>query len=434
MSGKKVYEGEKIKFERLERIGKGGNGAVYKVKIVEGDISYPVVAKFFDYSKEYKVKRYERFKREIEVISELQGEITGIINILDKKCPKYVPDDGDTAWYLMPEARNYKLKIQKSLLRKIDDMLIIALTISELHKRNLAHRDIKPENILLLNNHIILADFGLVWANSQKRITDEGERIGPYKILPPELENIDFDVEIDYRVSDVYLFAKVLWMNIKQDDFGFRGQYNRKDKGIYINSKEYDVDTLEPIHCLLEGATYNEIVERITIDKCIDYLKLQKLIINGELSKNEIDRLRFKEIHKEVINDNVPNKYIYEDSIVIYRLINSVIGISNVFVQVIEKNSKKQIQVSSIKLLSDNLLELSYFNNGKKVKEYIFKPKEIICSEDLESTEAPIIVKLLHVNGVGAEYTEFGKVEFGFGNVNNKIVITENYEIVIERK
>ena len=168
MNGKKVHEGERIKFERLEQIGKGGNGAVYKVNIIEGDITYPVVAKFFNYFKADKEKRYNRFKKEVSVISKLQGEIAGIINILDKNCPENVPNDGDTAWYLMPEASPYRLKINKNLLLKIDDMLSIALTISKLHKRNLAHRDIKPENILLLNNCIILSDFGLVWTSSQE--------------------------------------------------------------------------------------------------------------------------------------------------------------------------------------------------------------------------------------------------------------------------
>lgn len=184
----------------------------------------------------------------------------------------------------------------------------------------------------------------------------------------------------------------------------------------------------------IRRATYNEITKRITIDKCIDYLKLQKRIIKGELSQNEIDELCFKEIHKEFINTNLPNKYIYEESMLIYRVINSVIDISNIYVRTIEKNNKRQIQVSAINLLSNNLLELSYFSNGKKVKEYIFKAEEIICSENLESADEPIIVKLLHVNDIGAEYTEFGKIEFGFGNLNNKIVITEDYEIVFERR
>ena len=110
-------------------------------------------------------------------------------------------------------------------LGKILEMLQLARIIQSIHERDKAHRDIKPENILVLNGKLVLSDFGLCWGIGEERLTGLNERVGPYKIMPPELERVQTDLDLDFKPSDVYLFSKVIWMTLKGDNIGFRGQY-----------------------------------------------------------------------------------------------------------------------------------------------------------------------------------------------------------------
>ena len=234
MNFDRVFAGAKYTFRIASEksLGEGGNGEVYKVFCDE--IAFPVVAKFFKGNSRSKERRYERFKREVSVLAKL-SDIDGLIEILDYNLPDEVPQEPFGAWYLMPKATKFTVNSKKYLADKLEDMLQLAKILKDLHSKNYAHRDIKPENILYYNGKIILADFGLVWLDSGDRLTAFDEKVGPYKILPPELEHVDPGTNMLYMPSDVYLFAKLLWMTLKNDNIGFRGQNNRQNSQIYID-------------------------------------------------------------------------------------------------------------------------------------------------------------------------------------------------------
>lgn len=137
----------------------------------------------------------------------------------------------------MPKAKPYKLNRKRNIYSKILEMLQLARIIQSIHERDKAHRDIKPENILVLNGKLVLSDFGLCWGIGEERLTGLNERVGPYKIMPPELERVQTDLDLDFKPSDVYLFSKVLWMTLKGDNIGFRGQYQRGEVQIYLNQR-----------------------------------------------------------------------------------------------------------------------------------------------------------------------------------------------------
>ena len=70
-------------------------------------------------------------------------------------------------------------------------------------------------------------------------MTDLNERIGPGKIAPPEFSNLGAFSYIDFKASDVYLFAQVIWMILKEEPFGFYGpyKYGEDSKQLLLDEK-----------------------------------------------------------------------------------------------------------------------------------------------------------------------------------------------------
>ena len=429
----KIYKGDVYSFTRPDHyLNRGGNGAVYDVTVRE--LNTPVVAKFFDYSGSDKNKRYERFKREISFLSDFK-DVDGVIDILDKNCPQELSREQDESWYLMPKAKEYNVKFHKSLKQKLDDMISLARTLENLHSKEYAHRDIKPENILLLDGKVILADFGLAWNPNMERLTASDERVGPYRILPPELEHIDDMANIDYRCSDVYLFAKMLWMVLKRDNNGFRGQYDRADSQIYLSKRDYSVCTLEPIHKLLETSTYDDISKRITINDCIKLLEYQKQIaVNPDsISSKELKTLQYEEESRRMVLQNEPDEIIYLDeasiSNILQKISKGLISVSVINITDTENNQLRQIQTTNLIVDSDNICRFEFFVSGKKVKEYLANVNKIVHHKKDET----YILLPGELDADTSEYISFGESLTGF-NVNSpKIYLTPKEKIILSK-
>lgn len=307
-------------FQIPNRSKKGGNGTVFFYKNPKTENIYAV--KVFDNTVRDAEERYNRFIREIDFI--VNNCIEGVIPIIDYHKSKYNKLRKKKAYYIMPEAKPFRVdEIGKLNLKKIIEIFIdLAKTLQKLHKNGICHRDIKPENILYLNDKYCFSDFGLLWDASGDRLTKkEGERIGPYKIMPPELELVSpVDKETDFKKSDVYLLAKVLWMCLKKDNNGFRGEYNRGDDQIYIRNENNF--TLEPIHLLLEEATKNNWESRITIEDFLNHLKCQLDIINKKIPKENIENYHIDENFKEIYARISPNSIVTNDVKCIYKFID----------------------------------------------------------------------------------------------------------------
>jgi len=375
---KKTYGGSKYSFHRKTfPLGKGGNGAVYDV-YPDPTIGFPVVAKFFECDKSNRETRYKRFKREIETVYRLE-DVKGILPIIDYCCPEECPVETDAAWYLMAKAEQFNISINRKIENKIDDMLCLAEIIQELHSRNQAHRDIKPENILISKGEIILSDFGLAWGLEDERLTKKMERIGPYKILPPEMEEVSLDQDIDFRPADVYLFAKVLWMYIKRDTIGFRGQYNRRDDQIYLDKHKVKVLTLEPIHRLLEQATEEYPDKRITIAGCIENLKLQQRIIKKEIKEASLIRaLLFEETTKRALQRISPDVYLYDNKEHILRALETILPYSSIAIK--DMSGKREVLIGTnftIDKVSENIWRLDGYIERSVYRQLYFNAESM---------------------------------------------------------
>ena len=422
MGSKKIYRGEQYCFYIGKSIGEGGNGIVCKAKMKDCEISQPVVAKFFKVPKKNKHQRYERFKKEIKCMCIL-SKVKGIMPIIDKNIPEKLTSK-NTAWFLMPKAGCYRVNRQKYIDGKINDMLSLAQIIKRLHDKGYAHRDIKPENIMIYNGQLVLSDFGLIWGTFGDRITESGERLGPYKIMPPELEEANLNMHIDFRASDVYLFAKVVWMTLKEDNNGFRGQYNRGDSQIYLDKENLDIKTLEPIHKLMEKATCHDVAKRITIYECIEYLEMQKSILEKE-EEDIIKKLQYNESINFQIANNRPNGVIYSDKNTIYDILKGTILFAKVFVNT--HKDKIEIQVSGIQRCIGENFKLIYFSNGKKLKEYLFCIDKIFYIEEKKE----ITIELNDINVEQREYISFEESQGGFIDMYSRIYLSSREKIVM---
>ena len=425
-----IYEGKKYKFRLGTKIGSGGNGEVYEVKVLNDSTLGDCVVKFLYKDRWKGIKReirYARFLKEIETVLELQEDIEGIMKILDYYCPHEIQDNKNV-WYLMHKAESFRSFSRKNKLKireKLSYLIDLSDILYKLHSKEYSHRDIKVDNLLIIDGKLLLSDFGLVWNIYDNKITMDGERLGPINIGPPELESRDSRIN-DFRAADVYLFSKVTWEVLTDDFWGFRGSYIRSNSQFYLDPLKYGISTFEPIHQLMEQATKIKLQERIPIESCKEFLKEQLLIINNE-DKDKEQQFRFSELQKEVLNEYIPNEVIYSDFEVIYNILKKFLPISNVVIDIINEN----LNVDSVVKWSEYgsiILENSKFSN---INSYLCYPKHIayINNDD----EIKLHIKEVEVMSMHEDFIQYKDSKRIWGAVNNNIFLNESLVIKLKK-
>lgn len=355
-NGKKIYKNEHDDFEKGSFLGKGGNGSVYKVKSLNKQYPYELVVK--ELHKRRTGKREQRFKKEVETVLSIQGEMHGILPIVSYS---FKPDN---MWYVMPQALKIQtgfINVKANLEYKIEVFIELAQIIKTLHSKGLYHRDIKPDNILFYEGRVYLSDFGLVFSDDS-RLTATSETIGPVFIRPTELEHGVKEIN-NFSPSDVYLLAKTIWMLIKNDGYGFRHQYTRENANHYLKKEDYGVDTLEPLHRLMEGATENEAEKRINIDEVIKLLTEQLLVVRGEHEK--VEELEMNERFRELSFDMPSDGFIYTNHNNIKNILNDILKFTKQKIVIEEDPESINLDLIRFKMLGEPSEKIFSFHHRK---------------------------------------------------------------------
>jgi len=193
-------------------IGEGGTATVYlardlrhgrqvAIKVLRTDLAASVGA--------------ERFLREIQVAANLQHP--HILPFYDSGgC-------GELLYYVMPyiegESLRSRLEREPQLALPLALRLVreSAEALAHAHEQGIIHRDIKPENILILDDHALVADFGIARAVDIAvggTLTIPGLAIGtPYYMSPEQGAG---EARLDGR-TDVYSLACVLYETLAGD-------------------------------------------------------------------------------------------------------------------------------------------------------------------------------------------------------------------------
>ena len=339
--GDKIYGNFGI-YILQNRLGCGGNGAVFEISIADQKDELPYseegyVVKILNLSaiknEENREKRRERFQREVKAVRQIGSKQFDIIPILDS----YM--DVNTfvyEWYMMPRAKEYKFNGGSKPIVRLKHLRILGNTLLGLHQKGIFHRDIKPANLLYYKNRCCLTDFGLVWTVEQNtHITTENEAIGPVGIRPPEMEYKADKLrqDMDPQKVDVYLFAKTIWIILTGNYNGFRGEYRRDDPMICLNKNQLQLgESIQPLHKMMEKATVYSNLERITVEECLEYIDQQIKIAEGVCASNILEALKYDEGIDEVRNQIISDASVFRKPTKIQSALSRLGGITELIV------------------------------------------------------------------------------------------------------
>jgi CHASE2 domain-containing sensor protein len=195
------------RYEIIKELGHGAMGTVFLGK--DPSINREVAIKTLNYADveaQQLTEVKDQFFREAEAAGRLSHP--NIVTIYD------VGEDHDMAYIAMEllQGKNLSEFCQKDKLLPVRRILSLVASVAEAldyaHKQSVVHRDIKPANIILMqNDQVKVADFGIARVMSSSTKTETGVIFGTPNYMSPEQVA---GQKVDGR-SDLYSLGVVLY-------------------------------------------------------------------------------------------------------------------------------------------------------------------------------------------------------------------------------
>ncbi|GMM36013.1 serine/threonine/tyrosine protein kinase [Saccharomycopsis crataegensis] len=233
----------KVSFEILELIGKGGSSKVYKVKNKSNNKLYALKKVLFD---EFDESSAEGFKGEIDLLVKLR-EKKRVVRLVDYSltsgCLYLVMECGDVDFARVLGSR-LKLSLDFDAVRFYAKELLRC--VQEVHDADIVHSDLKPANFLFVKGTLKLIDFGIsnVVPDHTVNIYRDSQ-IGTPNYMAPEalVAASNNNNEGTWKVgkpSDVWSCGCIIYQMI----YGRPpyGQYNGHQRILAIMNPEVDIN------------------------------------------------------------------------------------------------------------------------------------------------------------------------------------------------
>lgn len=197
-----IFDG---KYEIIERIGRGGMGAVYRARhsLMHRTVAIKVLAAHAEED-----ELFERFKREAKAASSI--EHPNAISIYDFG----ICDDAPYLVMQYIEGQSLKQALRERGAFPAERILKLAKEVASAmhvaHERGIVHRDLKPDNIMLTKDgEAVVLDFGIakVLDAPESSVTRTGNIVGTPQYISPEQVG---GKELDGR-SDIYSLGVILY-------------------------------------------------------------------------------------------------------------------------------------------------------------------------------------------------------------------------------
>ncbi|OLT38283.1 hypothetical protein BJF79_27495 [Actinomadura sp. CNU-125] len=175
------------RYRRLDRIGRGGMGSVWRAH--DADLDREVAVKEIhvpeQVAEDERAVWFARMEREARAAARLRHP--GIVTVHDR----VVGEDG-RPWIVMELVQGRSLDrvlADEGVLpaRRVAAIGLAMLdALSAAHAQGIVHRDVKPANVLLEDERVLLTDFGIAAVEGDATLTRSGAVLGTPAYMSPE--------------------------------------------------------------------------------------------------------------------------------------------------------------------------------------------------------------------------------------------------------